>query len=233
MTSTLQPGGPRDSSPASVSIEEREHTMPFRESSIQCAGAVDLGGTKPSPAEMFSVVTHRLPSLYRHAYKFLDNKADAEDAVHDAIVAAYEHLHQFRGDAQLSTWLTTIVINCARMLLRKRSRHSHVSLDAPIGEEQEFALSETLIDHRPNPEDECHKTRAVTRVMESSSRLSPILRRAFHLRYVDHLSVCETARVLGVPIGTAKARTARARATLMKAVRGTLHKSPRSRGRRR
>ena len=30
----------------------------------------------------------------------------------DALLAAYKHLNQFRGDAQLSTWLTTIVINC-------------------------------------------------------------------------------------------------------------------------
>jgi RNA polymerase sigma-70 factor, ECF subfamily len=45
----------------------------------------------------------------------LGNKADAEDAVQDAVLAACKHLNQFRGDAQLSTWLTAIVINCARM----------------------------------------------------------------------------------------------------------------------
>ena len=75
----------------------------------------------------------------------------------DALLAAYKHLNQFRGDAQLSTWLTTIVINCARMHLRKRSRYIHVSLDSRIGEEREYPLSDTLVDHRPNPEDECHK----------------------------------------------------------------------------
>ena len=73
----------------------------------------------------------------------------------DALLAAYKHLHQFRGDAQFSTWLTTIVINCARMHLRKRSRYIHVALDSRIGEEQEYSLSDTLVDHRPNPEQEC------------------------------------------------------------------------------
>ena len=67
---------------------------------------------------MLSVLSHCLPSLYRYAYRLLGNQADAEDAVQDALVAAFEHLNQFRGDAQLSTWLTTIVINCARMHLR-------------------------------------------------------------------------------------------------------------------
>jgi len=181
---------------------------------------------KPSPAEVLSVLSHCLPSLYRYAYRFLGNQADAEDAVQDALLAAFKHLNQFRGEAQLSTWLTTIVINCARMHLRKRSRYIHVSLDAQIGEEQEYPLSDTLVDHRPNPEDECHKAWTTARLIESAARLSPTLRRTFHLRYVDHLSVCETARVLGVPTGTVKARTARARAKVLKAMRGLLHQGP-------
>ena len=38
----------------------------------------------------------------------------------------------------MSTWLTTIVINAARMQLRRRPRHIHVSLDEPLGDEQEY-----------------------------------------------------------------------------------------------
>src|ERR1017187_5639911 len=187
---------------------------------------VALNSTKASPAEMFSVLSHCLPSLYRYAYRLLGNKADAEDAVQDALLAAYKHLNQFRGDAQLSTWLTTIVINCSRMHLRKRSRYIHVSLDSRIGDEREYPLSDTLVDHRPNPEDECHKAWANARLIESAARLSPILRRTFQLRYVDHLSVSETARILGVPIGTVKAQTARARAKVLKSIRGVLHQGP-------
>src|ERR1700756_3030112 len=189
-----------------------------------------LGLAKPPFAEMLAVVSNCLPSLYRYAYRQLGNKTDAEDAVQDALLAAYKHLNQFRGDARLSTWLTSIVINCARMHLRKRSRYIHVSLDSRIGEEREYPLADTLVDHRPNPEDECHKALANARLIESAARLSPILRRTFHLRYVGHLSICETARVLGVPIGTVKAHTARAK--LLKSMRGTLLRQSRC-GRRR
>jgi RNA polymerase sigma-70 factor (ECF subfamily) len=200
--------------------------MRYTEKLIEGGDGVALDSAKASPAEMFSVLPQCLPSLYRYAYRLLGNKADAEDAVQDALLAAFEHLHQFRGDARLSTWLTTIVINCARMHLRKRSRHIHVSLDSRIGEEREYPLSDTLVDHRPSPEDECHKAQANARLIESAAKLSPILRRSFHLRYVDHLSVCETAHVLGVPMGTVKAQTARARAKLLKAMRGLLHQGP-------
>jgi len=205
--------------------------MPSLEKVIGRGEDVALKSETPSPAQMLTVLSHCLPSLYRYAYRLLGNKADAEDAVQDALVAAFEHLNQFRGDAQLSTWLIAIVINCARMQLRKRSRYTHVSLDARIGEDQEYPLSDILVDHRPNPEDECRKAWANARLLESAARLSPTLRRTFHLRYVDHLSVCETARVLGVPIGTVKARTARARAKVLTSIRGVLHTGSRSRKR--
>jgi RNA polymerase sigma-70 factor, ECF subfamily len=184
---------------------------------------VALEAAKPAPAEMLSVLSHCLPSLHRYAYRYLGNKADAEDAVQDALLAAYQHLNQFRGDAQLSTWLTSIVINCARMHLRKRSRYTHVSLDSRIGEEQEYLLSDILVDDRLNPEDECHRSMLHRRLIKSAAQLSPTLRKTFHLRFVHHLSVGETARALGVPTGTVKAQTDRAKAKLRKLVRGVLH----------
>ena len=210
----------------------REHNMTFLEKFIEPIELI-LESETPSRAQMVSVLSQCLPSLHRYAYKLLGNQIDAEDAVQDALLAAYKHLNQFRGDAQLSTWLTTIVINCARMHLRKRSRHIHVSLDSRIGEEQEYPLSDILVDHRPNPEDECHRSTLKARLMKSAAQLSPTLRRTFHLRFVDHLSIGETARVLGVPIGTVKAQTARAKAKLQKLIRGVLHTGSRSGGRRR
>jgi len=197
--------------------------MPSLEKLIKRGEGVALESGTRSPAQMVHVVSHGLPSLYRYAYRLLGNKADAEDAVQDALLAALKHLNQFRGEAQFSTWLTAIVINCAKMHLRKRLRYTHVSLDSRIGEEQEYPLSDILVDDRPNPEDECHRSMLHGRLMKSAAQLSPILRKTFQLRFADHLSIRETARLLGVPTGTVKAQTARARAKLLKAMRGLLH----------
>jgi RNA polymerase sigma-70 factor, ECF subfamily len=90
--------------------------------------------------EMEAVLSSGLASLHRSAYRHLHNIADAEDAVQDALLAAYKHLHQFRGESHFSTWLTTIVCNCARMQLRRRPRQLHLSLDERIGGEQELLL---------------------------------------------------------------------------------------------
>lgn len=189
----------------------------------QCS---ELASGRTSSPKMMNAL-QSLPSLYRCAYRLLGNKADAEDAVQDALLAAHKYLHQFRGDAQISTWLMTIVINCARMQLRKRSRHKQLSLDSRIDEERDHPLSETLADHRPNPEDECHRSMLHRRLMKSAAELSPVLRRTFQLRFEDHLSILETARILGVPTGTVKAQTARARAQLLKAIRGVLQRRSR------
>jgi RNA polymerase sigma factor (sigma-70 family) len=202
--------------------------MPSLEKLIERGDGVALESGTPSPAQMVPVLSHHLPYLHRYAYRLLGNKADAEDAVQDALLSAFKHLNQFRGKAHLSTWLTAIVINCARMQLRKRSRYTHVSLDSRIGEDQEYPLSDILVDDRPNPEDECHRSTLNARLMKSAAQLSPTLRKTFHLRFVDHLSICETARVLGVPTGTVKAQTARARAKLMKSMRKTLYMGLRS-----
>jgi RNA polymerase sigma factor (sigma-70 family) len=79
-----------------------------------------------------------------------------------------------------------------------------------------------LVDSRPSPEDECHKSKLTAALMKSAALLSPTLRRAFHLRFVDHLSIPEAARVLGVPTGTVKAQLARARAKVLKSLRGEI-----------
>jgi RNA polymerase sigma-70 factor (ECF subfamily) len=169
--------------------------------------------------EMQEVLSVRLPSFYRCALRVLGNAADAEDAVQEALFAAYRHIDQFRGQAQMATWLTTIVRNCALMQLRKRPRQIHLSLDEPTGEEEQHFVFEQLADERPNPEDECRNFELCARLHKSVARLSPTLRRTFQLRVMNGFSIFETARILGLPRGTVKAQLARARAKLARHMR--------------
>jgi RNA polymerase sigma factor (sigma-70 family) len=176
--------------------------------------------------EMNDVLSRYLPSFYRRAYRHLGNAADAEDAVQDALLSAYKHLDQFKGQSQMSTWLTAIVTNCARMQLRRRPRQTHVPLDEPFGEEQEYSLSERLADCGPSPEDECRKSELHMRLTQFAVQLSPPLRTAFQLRDLDGLSTSEVAHILGVPVGTVKAQLARARAKLRQLMRRALDAQP-------
>ena len=64
--------------------------MRYPEKLIEGGEGVALDAAKPSPAEMLSVLSHCLPSLYRYAYRLLGNKADAEDAVQDALIGSFQ-----------------------------------------------------------------------------------------------------------------------------------------------
>jgi len=192
--------------------------MSAMETVIEGALAVRPGFFGERVQELDNVVLRYLPMFYRRAFHFLGNATDAEDAVQDALLSAYKHLGQFRGQAQLSTWLTAIVTNAARMQLRRRRRGSYLSLEEPKGEDG-LTYSERLPDSKPGPEEVCSASQVRDRVVNGISQLSPRLRRAFQLRDIDGLTTKEAALVLGVPQGTLKAQLARARAKLAEIMR--------------
>jgi RNA polymerase sigma-70 factor (ECF subfamily) len=187
-----------------------------------CEPQMDFSIRENGLSEMQDVLTRFLPRFYRSAYRHLGNAADAEDAVQDALLAAYKHLGQFKGQAQMSTWLTAIVTNSARMQLRRRPRQPHLSLDVPCGEDEKYCLSDRLADSGLSPEEQCQNSELRRRLMQSVSRLSPSLRRTFKLRDLDGCSVREAAHTLGLAEGTVKAQLSRARAKLNRQLRRTL-----------
>lgn len=164
-----------------------------------------------------NVVLRNLPVFQKRALHHLRNLADAEDAVQDALLCACKNVAQFRGRAQISTWFTRIVINAAKMQLRRR-RGIYLSLDQPLGQEGR-TVSDLLPDSRPNPEQICSTSEAHERLVKSLRRLTPTLRTAFKLRYIDGLKPQEAAHLLGVPEGTVKAQVSRARAKVYRMMR--------------
>ena len=195
-----------------------EKNMPDAYARTQNAQYLDVADDQSPARDLQRVLSLSSPSFYRCALRLLGNRADAEDAVQEALLAAHKHLHQFRGQAQLATWLTTIVRNCALMQLRKRPRQIHMSLNEQIGEEQRYFISERLADTRPSPEDECRNSELTAHLRKCTALLSPVL---------DGLSIFETAQVLGLPHGTVKAQLARARRKLARYMQRALE--PRSR----
>src|SRR5579864_3929687 len=209
-------------SPTGRSNNMRETAV--RTGTDQCLEVLDQQGAARKLQEVLSL---RGPSFYRCAFRLLGNAADAEDAVQEALLAAYKHINQFRGQSQISTWLTTIVRNCALMQLRKRPRQIHFPLEEKFGEEQPRFLWEGLTDEQPSPEEEFRHSELTARLRKCTALLSPTLRRTFQLRVVDGLSIHETARILGLAHGTVKAQLARARAKIARHMRPVLARSSR------
>jgi len=189
---------------------------------------LDSPAPEKKTRELQDVFSRYLPLLHRTAYRYLGNAADAEDAVQDALLSAYRHLDQFRGQAQMSTWLVAIVSNCARMQLRRRPRQVHVSLNERFGDEPGYTVSDRLADCGPSPEESYQEAELHEYVMQFIEKLSPPLRKAFQLRDLDGLTTSEAAQILGVVDGTVKAQVARARAKLTRLLRRAFETRPRS-----
>jgi RNA polymerase sigma-70 factor (ECF subfamily) len=174
--------------------------------------------------ELTDVITSHSFRFRRIALGHLGNAADAEDAVQDALLSAWTHVDQFKGRAKMSTWLTTIVINSARMKLRRRSPQVQIALDEPCSE-QNLSPADNVSDTRPDPEEVYRKRQIAETLAHATLGLSPALRTTFRLRDVDGLSIRETAQLLGVPEGTVKARLARARMRLRQVIQKSFQES--------
>ncbi|MGH9394264.1 MAG: RNA polymerase sigma factor [Terriglobales bacterium] len=155
-----------------------------------------------------ALVSQYRPRLYRTALRQLGNPDDAEDALQEALLAAYRHLDQFQGRARLSTWLTRIVINAAREQQRRRRNRPAVSLEAlPLA-------GELFPDRRPTPEARCSQRERRERLARLLARLSPPLRSAVQLYELEGLSCRQAAARLGIKPATLKCRLFRGRARL-------------------
>jgi len=163
--------------------------------------------------ELDDAVLRNRTMFYRRALRYLGNTHDAEDAVQDALLSAYRHLAQFRGQVKMSSWLTAIVINAARMQLRSRRAIPGIHLSIEQQYEEEMPpLSERLPDSRPSPEQLCGTIEAQSRLLKLATQLPPKLRKVFQLRDIDGLTTKETALTLGVSVPAVKAQLGRARA---------------------
>lgn len=167
-----------------------------------------------APEEVTTLMSERLSYFHRVALRRLNNMADAEDAVQDAFLSAWKNLDKFRGQARMSTWMTVVVMNSARMTARKRARLSLVYLQGQQDSlDESISLLETLPDQGLDPETEVRRHELRQRLAGLAELLSPRLREVVRLS-LKGLSVREIAEELGVSISAAKSRAMRARAEM-------------------
>jgi RNA polymerase sigma-70 factor (ECF subfamily) len=153
--------------------------------------------------------------LFRVARSILKNDADAEDALQEAYLQAYRKMGDFRGDSQLSTWLTRIVINQALMRLRAGKRDRIVlPFTRDDGSETPDPVEELPDDKTESPTDSTLRGE-IRRLLEHHiDTLPQPMRTVLVMRDVEDMSVQETADSLGIPAATVRTRLFRARAML-------------------
>ena len=79
------------------------------------------------------------PQLYRTALFYMQNQQEAEDAVQDAVLAAYEKFHQLRDREKFAPWIMQILVNRCRRRMKTWFRREK-DIDG-ISPSQEVELS--------------------------------------------------------------------------------------------
>lgn len=154
----------------------------------------------------------------RHVYKSIvaitKNREDAEDALQDTFLRAYQALGHFEGRANFSSWLTRIGINSALMILRKRRTRPEVSTDSAFESGEDLPPFEVR-DPGPNPEQIYDQRQRYGRVLHAIRQLEPGLRAAMQIRLTRGSSLKEIAQALQITEAAVKARLHRARTRLI------------------
>lgn len=131
--------------------------------------------------------------MYRLALSILRNETDAEDAVSETVLKAYENLNKLRNIDKFKPWIMQILVNQAKIMLRKKKR---IDLLDDMGQ-----LEMTF----ENQDGE---------LWSVVSELEEGFRNVVILFYYEEMTVKEIAKTLKIAEGTVKSRLSRAREKL-------------------
>ncbi|HYG99096.1 MAG TPA: RNA polymerase sigma factor [Terriglobales bacterium] len=147
--------------------------------------------------------------LFRVSVAILKDSAEAEDAMQEAYVRAYQHLGQWEGRAKFSTWLTRIAVHEALARAERRRRY----LDVNTAEDSEQPMSRAS---GPSPEEQVSE-RELHKLLETVILGIPqAYRTVLMMRDVEEMSTSEVAGILQLTEENVKVRLFRARAMARK-----------------
>ncbi len=159
----------------------------------------------------FELVRPYERAVFLAALSLMKNDADAEDVAQEAILKAFKNLARFRQEAKFSTWLIQIAINEAKMRLRKDRRHLYESIEeGKVGDDGDY-IPRDFADWREIPSEAWEQKELRMALTKALDSLPEKYRTVLILRDVQHLSINETAKILGLSEANVKTRLSRAR----------------------
>jgi RNA polymerase sigma-70 factor (ECF subfamily) len=150
-------------------------------------------------------------AVFLAALSLVKNDGDAVEVAQDAVLKAFKNLPRFRQEAKFSTWVIQISINEAKMKLRKDRRYLYESLDEGRLNGEGDYIPKDFADWREIPSQALERRELRDALTKALDSLPEKYRTVLILRDVEHLSITETAQVLGLSEANVKTRLCRAR----------------------
>lgn len=177
----------------------------FAEESFSAADEADaLAKAQEGDERAFGLLAKSASSrMWAVCLSITGNRQDAEDAMQNALTAAWQNLHRFDGKAKFSTWAYRIASNAALQIVRKRREIP----DEDAG--KDVVAAGSAVDEQVT---------AALVVKDALAQLPDEFREVIVLREYGGLSYQEIAEQQGIPIQTVKSRINRARGKLLAAL---------------
>ena len=135
------------------------------------------------------VLTAHYDTLYRFAYRWCGNRADAEDITQQACMKLALSINQFRFEAAFSSWLYRLVINCAKDWYKSQNRHQHDNID-------------DWIEPEPTPDQTAENRIYLQQLLRLLDQMSDGFKETALLVHGEGLSHAEAAAILQVKEST-------------------------------
>jgi RNA polymerase sigma-70 factor, ECF subfamily len=132
--------------------------------------------------------------FYRIAKRILQNDEDVEDAFQEMVIKGYRFKKGLKEESYIKTWLTKILINQCKTMLKKRNKGTFsIEQHHELGQNTNFEKIE---------------------IKEYINQLDHNLKVIAVLYYYNDLPLKEIAEIVDVPIGTIKSRLSKVRTNL-------------------
>lgn len=162
---------------------------------------IDFSDKESAMNEIMKIYTKK---VYLLAYSFVKDQGMAEDISQEVFIKCYKHLHQFRGDSSIKTWIYRITVNSSKDFIKKRNFHL---LKFPLSFFERFTdknePEREILNHFENEE-----------LIQAIFQLSSKYREVIVLYYFHELKIEEVGAALGINPNTVKTRLARGRLAL-------------------
>ena len=173
---------------------------------------------KNGDAESFSsLILPYEKRLFHFAFRMLQDTHKAEDATQEALLKAYRSIKSYRGAANFSTWLFTILNRVCLDMLRHEKRTgetTHISIHQTGKDEEDYEIA--IEDASPGPYEQLRKKEIQKVVEKALAQLSEEHRMMIVLRDLQNMEYDEIAKITNTSLGTVKSRISRARGALRK-----------------
>ena len=157
--------------------------------------------------DSFEVLVRRhQKATFNLVYRLLGDYDEAAEVAQEVFLSAYKSIHQFRGDANFSTWLYRIAFNHAST--RRKSLQIAQQRLVPLDG------TEIISDGEVDPAKNAERREVQERIQQALSSLHKDDAVIIFLRDLQDVPYEQVAQMLDIPVGTVKSRLHRARRAL-------------------